>query len=47
MVGALLFAAVSGHMRTGAFEFVPFGSLIAASGATLGRQIRKRAEPKP
>jgi hypothetical protein len=47
LVGALLFAVVSGPMRTGAFEFVPFGSLIAAAGATLGRQIRKGAEPKP
>jgi hypothetical protein len=40
--GALLFAVVSGHVRTGEFEFVPFGSLLIAAGATLGRQIRKR-----
>ena len=57
LVGALSFAMVSGYMRTGVFgfmpfgslvvAFMPFGSLIAAAGATLGRQIRKRAEPKP
>jgi hypothetical protein len=56
LVGALSFAMVSGYMRTGAFgftpsgslvvAFMPFGSLIAAAGATLGRQIRKRADAK-
>jgi hypothetical protein len=56
LVGALLFAMVSGHMRTGAFgftpfgslivAFTPFGSLIVAGGATMGRQIGKRADAK-
>ena len=44
LVGTLLFAVVSGPMRTGAFAFAPFGSLIIAAGATLGRRIRKRAQ---
>jgi hypothetical protein len=44
LVGALSFAVVfgHGHIRTGAFEFIPLGSLIAAAGGTLGRQIWKR-----
>jgi hypothetical protein len=47
MAGALLFAAVYGRMQAGSFEFIPFGSLIVAAGATLGRQIWKRARPEP
>jgi hypothetical protein len=45
LIGAVLVAVVShGHWQTEAFQFVPFGSLIIAALATLGRQKRKREQ---